>query len=106
MVRSQRREPLREVCVELKPSGPAHGSPHSFTTSPQTPLHRRILIHLGILELFPGELLLGAELLIGLVLFGSADVSLVVSRVRENVVILFALFDHGHRSGGKILELL
>src|SRR5712664_568439 len=58
----------------LRPSGfvlkrfryrPAHGSPNSFATFPQTPLHRRVLIHLGVLEIFPGELLVGAELLIG-----------------------------------------
>src|SRR6266550_8586620 len=53
----------------LKRSGyrPAHGSPNSFATFPQTPLHRRVLIHLGVLEIFPRELIFGAELLVGLV---------------------------------------
>src|SRR4029077_2681318 len=84
----------------------AHRSPQSFATFPQTPLHRRVLIHLGVLKIFPGELLVGAELLIGLVLFRSTDVCLIVSRIRENVIFFLALFDHGHRPGGKILELL
>lgn len=85
---------------------PTHRSPYSFAASPHTPLHGRVLVHLGVLEIFPGELLIGAELLIGLVLFGSTDVCLIVSGVRENVIRLFTLFDHGHRPGRKILELL
>jgi hypothetical protein len=93
---------------ESKPSGfgPSHGSPHSFAACPHTPLHRLVLVYLGILEIFPGELLVGAELLICLVLFGSTDVCLIVSRVRENVIRFLALFDHCHRPGRQILELL
>ena len=64
------------------------------------------MIHLGVLEIFPGELLVGAELLIGPVLFGSTDVCLVVIRIRENVIRFLAFFDHGHIPGRKILELL
>src|SRR5215475_6799943 len=68
-----------EVCICLKPSGyrAAHGSPHTSATFPHTPLHRRVLIHLGVLQIFPGKLLFGAELLIGLVLLGSTDVCLI-----------------------------
>ena len=73
-------------CLKASGDRPAHRSPYSFATFPHTPLHRRVLIHLGVLEIFPGELLVGAELLIGLVLFGSTDVCLIVSRVRENVI--------------------
>ena len=90
----------------LKRCRSSHGPPDSFATSPQTPFHRRVLIHLGVLEIFPGELLVGAELLISLVLFGSTDVCLIVSRVREDVIRFLALFDHGHVPGRKILELL
>src|SRR6266496_2293502 len=84
----------------------SHRSPNSFSTFPSTPLHRRVLIHLGVLEIFPGELLVGAELLIGPVLFGSTNVCLVVSRVWEDVIRFFAFFDHGHVPGRKILKLL
>ena len=93
---------------ELKASRhrPSHRSPYSFATSPHTPFHRCVLIHLGVLEIFPGKLLVGAELLIRLVLFGSTDVCLIVSRVRENVICFFTLFEHGHRPGRKILKLL
>ena len=97
---------LWTVGLVLKWCRPAHGSPNSFATFPHTPLHRRVLIHLGVLEIFPGELLVGAELLIGPVLFGSTDVCLIVSRVREDVISFLALFDHGHAPGRKILELL
>ena len=92
----------------LKASGdrPAHRSPHSFAAFPHTPLHRRVPIHLGVLEIFSGKLLVGAELLIGLVLFGSTDVCLIVSRVREDVIRFLALFHHGYLPGRKILELL
>src|SRR5437016_401685 len=83
-----------------------HRAPNSFTTFPQAPLHRCVLINLGILKIFLGELLVGAELLVGPVLFGSADVCVIVSWVRENVIGFLALFDHGHVSGRKILELL
>src|SRR5881394_4440483 len=69
----------------------SHRSPNSFSTFPQTPLHRGVLIHLGLLEIFPGELLVGAELLISLVFFGSTDVCLVVSGIRENVICFLAL---------------
>src|SRR5215467_2937778 len=97
-----------ESFVNLKPSGhrAAHGSPHSFATSPQTPLHRCVLIHLGVLKIFPRELFLSAELLIGLILFGSTDVCLIVSGVRENVIFFLSFLDHSHRPSRKILELL
>src|SRR5262245_11551472 len=56
---------VSQVCsnvrLDLKPSRhwPTHRSPHSFATFPHTPLHRRVLIHLGVLEIFPGKLLFG-----------------------------------------------
>jgi hypothetical protein len=95
---------MRGVVLERR--RPSHRSPNSFSTSPHTPFHRCVLIHLGVLEIFPGELLVGAELLIGPVLFGSTDVCLVVSWIREHVIRFLALFDHGHVPGRKILELL
>ena len=94
------------VGLVLKRSRPSHGSPNSFSTFPHTPLHRSVLIHFRVLEIFPGELLLGPKLLIGPILFGSTDVRLIVSRVREDVISFLALFDHGHVPGRKILELL
>jgi hypothetical protein len=84
---------------------PAHWSPHSFATFPQTPLHRRVLIHLGVLKIFPGELLFGAELLIILVLVRSPDVCLIVCRIREDVISFLSLFDHSHLAGRKVLQL-
>src|SRR2546423_5039684 len=67
--------------VVLERHRPSHRSPNSFPTFPYTPFHRRVLIHLGVLEIFPGELFVGADLLIGPVLFGSTDVCLIVGRV-------------------------
>jgi len=92
--------------IVLERRRPSHGSPNSFATFPSTPFHRCVLIHLGVLEIFPGELLVGADLLIGPVLFRSTDVCLIVSWVGENVIRFLALFDHGHVPGRKILELL
>src|SRR6266513_5729661 len=51
--------------VVLERRRSSHRSPNSFSTFPQTPLHRCVLIHLGVLEIFPGELLVVADLLIG-----------------------------------------
>src|SRR6476620_2489325 len=81
--------PLRcksHAWVVLERRRPSHRSPNSFATFPYTPFHRCVLIHLGVLEIFPGELLVGAKLLIGPVLFGSTDVCLIVSRVGEHVI--------------------
>src|SRR5205823_11223954 len=76
--------------VVLERRRPSHRSPNSFSTFPCTPFHRCVLIHLGLLEIFPGELLVGADLLIGPVLFGSTDVCLIVGRVREDVICFLA----------------
>src|SRR4029453_3737259 len=102
------RKASTEVWVSLKPSGywSAHGSPHSFATFPHTPLHRRVLIHLGVLEIFPAEFLLRAELLVLLILLRPANICQIAARIREHVIGFLSLFDHGHLSGRKILELL
>src|SRR5438552_7318212 len=92
--------------VVLERRRPSHRSPNSSPTFPLTPFHRCVLIHLGVLEIFPGELLVGADLLIGPVFFGSTDVCLIVGRVREDVICFLALFHHGRFPGRKILELL
>src|SRR5262249_31351825 len=85
---------------------PSHGSPYSFAAFPQTPFHRCVLVHLGVLEIFFCKLVFSAELLIRLILLRSTYVRLIVSRVRENVIIFLALLDHRHLAGLKILELL
>src|SRR5215831_2864679 len=85
---------------------PAHGPPHSLSAFPQTPFHCCVLIHLGVLEIFPGELFVRAELLICLVFLRSTNVCLIMSRVGKDVIHFLALLDHCDLAGRKILELL
>src|SRR5437667_8690807 len=92
-----------------KPPDPyshSHRSPAHTPTSPCTPLHLRILVHFCGLEIFVRNVICGAELLVSLVLLRSADVGLVMSRIRENVVGSPLSVDHGHMARRKVLEFL
>ena len=100
--------PVRPV-TSLIWSRPSHGSPHSETCSPaapQTPLHRRILVHLGGFHVFLGKFICGAQLLVMPVLLGSTDVSLVMSWIREDVIGFSSFLDHRDFAWRKVLELL
>src|SRR4029453_17090573 len=93
----------------LKRSRPSHGSPDSHTcapTAPETPLHRRILVHLGSFQVLLSKFVCRAELLVMPVLLGSTDVSLVLRRVRENIISFPAFLDPGDFARRKFLELL
>src|SRR6266487_4262317 len=92
-----------------KPPDPyshSHRSPAHTPTAPCTPLHLRILVHLSGLEILVRNVICGAELLVSLVLLGSTDIGLVMSRVRENVVGFPLPVDHGHMARRKLLQLL
>src|SRR5213080_501355 len=92
-----------------KPPDPyshSHRSPAHAPTAPCTPLHLRILVHLSGLEILVRKIICGAKLLVSLVLLGSTDIRLVMSRVRENVVGSPLSVDHGHFARRKLLELL
>src|SRR5437867_8603702 len=96
-------------CCLSKPPDPyshSHRSPTHTPTAPCTPLHLRILVHLSGLEILIRNVICGAELLVSLVLLGSTDIGLVMSRVRENVVGSPLSVDHGHFARRKLLELL
>src|SRR6266478_2647784 len=90
-------------------SRPSHWSPHSETsapTAPQTPLHRRILVHLGAFQVLCGKFVCGAQLLVMPVLLGSTDIGLVLGRVREDVIGFPSFLDHGDFARRKVFELL
>src|SRR6266516_3697042 len=92
-----------------KPPDPyshSHRSPAHTPPAPCPPPHLRILVHLSRLEILVPQVICGAELLVSLVLLRSADIGLVMSRVRENVVGSPLSVDHGHFAGRKLLELL
>src|SRR5436305_7709229 len=92
-----------------KPPDPyshSHWSPAHAPSAPCTPLHLRILVHFGGLEVLVRDVICGPELLVSLVLLRSADIGLVMRRVRENVVRSTLSVDHGHMTGRKLLELL
>src|SRR6266508_6135333 len=92
-----------------KPPNPyshSHRSPAHTPTAPCPPLHLRILVHLSGLEILVRNVICGAELLVSLVLLRSADIGLVMSRVRENVVGSPLSVDHCHFARRKLLELL
>src|SRR6059058_1067634 len=92
-----------------KPPNPcshSHRSPAHTPTAPCPPLHLRILVHLSGLEILVRNVICGAELLVSLVLLRSADIGLVMSRVREDIVGSALPVDHGHMAGRKLLELL
>src|SRR6266481_2441786 len=92
-----------------KPPNPyshSHRSPAHAPAAPCTPLHLRILVHFSGLEILVRNVICGAQLLVSLVLLRSADIGLVMSRVRENVVGSPLPVDHGHMARRKLLELL
>src|SRR5205809_4568932 len=92
-----------------KPPDPyshSHWSPARAPSAPRTPLHLRILVHFSGLEILVRNVICGTELLVSLVLLRSADVGLVMSRIRENVVGSPLSVDHGHMARRKLLELL
>src|SRR5438067_10997533 len=89
-----------------KPSDPyphSHGSPACSPPAPSTPLHLGILVHFSGLEILARNVICGAELLVSLVLPRSADIGLVMSRVRENIVGSPLPVDHGHMARRKLL---
>src|SRR6266481_1639166 len=92
-----------------KPPDPyshSHRSPAHAPSTPCTPLHLRILVHLSGLEILVRNVICGTELLVSLVLLGSTDIGLVMCRVRENVVGSPVSVDHGHMARRKLLQLL
>src|SRR6266700_6486971 len=92
-----------------KPPDPyshSHRSPTRAPPAPRTPLHGCILVHLSGLEILVRNVICGTELLVSLILPRSADIGLVMCRVRENVVGSPLSVDHGHFAGRKLLELL
>src|SRR5438132_6226638 len=92
-----------------KPPDPyshSHRSPAHTPTAPRTPLHLRILVHFSGLEILVRNVICCAQLLVSLVLPGSTDIGLVMSRVRENVVGSPLSVDHGHFARRYLLELL
>src|SRR5436190_2373518 len=99
---------LDQSCSSKPPDADSHShrSPARAPSAPRTPLHLRILVHLSGLEILVRNVICGAELLVSLVLPGSTDISLVMCRVRENVVGSPLPVDHGHMARLKLLELL
>src|SRR5436853_7553599 len=84
----------------------SHRSPVRAPPAPRTPLHLSILVHFSGLEILIRNVICGAKLLVRLILVRSADIGLVMSRVRENVVGSPFPVDHGHMARRKLLELL
>src|SRR5881275_3087911 len=92
-----------------KPPDPyshSHRPPTHAPSTVCTPLHGCILVHLSGLDLLVRKVICGDHLLVSLVLLGSADIGLVMCRVRENVVGSPVSVDHGHMARRKLLQLL
>src|SRR5437899_7277911 len=92
-----------------KPPDPyshSHRSPAHTPSAPRTPVHGCILVHFSGLEILVRNVICGAELLVSLVLLRSTDISLVMSRVRENVIGSPLPVYHGHMARRQLLELL
>ena len=75
-------------------------------TAPTAPVHRRVDVHLSGFKLLVGQFLLQAKLAVGFILFWTTYVGLVMRRIRENVVRLSILLNHGHLVVWKGLEFL
>src|SRR6266496_660844 len=75
-------------------------------TTPSTPVHLRILVHLSGFEILLRKFICAAELLVSLVLLRSTDIGPILSRVWENVVRFPLFVDHGYLAWRKLLELL
>src|SRR3954451_15334762 len=76
-------------CCSSKPpdaDSHSHRSPTHAPSTPCTPAHGRVLVHLSGFDLLVRNMICVAHLLISLVLVRSTDVGLVMSRVREDVV--------------------
>ena len=74
---------------------PSHTAPCAPST-PRIPAHGGIFVHLCGLQVVICQLILQSELLIGLILFRTAHVGLVIRRVREDVVVLPVFLDQSH----------
>ena len=80
----------------------AAAAPHP-SRAPTSPIYLfGVLFPLYFFELF----LLQADLAVGFILFWATDVGQVAADIRENVVGLPILLNHGHFVGRKALELL
>src|SRR6266404_7532395 len=84
----------------------SHWSPACSPSTPCAPVHHGILIQLSGFEILVRKFICDAELLVSLVLLRSTDISLVMSRVREDVVGFSGFLDHRDLAGRKRLELL
>src|SRR5436190_22267212 len=84
----------------------SHRPPAHTPAGPCTPLHGCVLVHFSGFEILLRNIICGSELLISLVLVRSTDISLVMCRVRENVVRSPLPVDHGHMARRKLLKLL
>src|SRR4029450_13564697 len=74
--------------------------------APHTPFHRGILVHVSCFETFLREPVVGAQLLVLAILLGPAYVSLIVSRIRKDVIGFSGFLDHGDFACRKVLQLL
>src|SRR6185369_17164340 len=98
-----------EQSCSPKPPDPyshSHRSPARTPPAPCTPVHGCILVHLSGFYILLCNVICDAKLLVSLVLLRSADVGLVVRRVRENVVGSPISVDHGYMARRNLLELL
>src|SRR3989442_748316 len=74
------------VLHPASPNSHAHRSPAWPSSTPCAPVHLWILVHLSGPEIPIRNVICDAELLVTLVLLRSADIGLVMSRIRENVI--------------------
>src|SRR6266581_8179949 len=99
---------LDQSCSSKPPNPYAHShwSPACAPSTPSTPVHLRILVHLSGFEILVGKFICGAGLLVSLVLIRPTDIGPVLSRVWENVIGFPGFLDHGYFTWRKLLELL
>src|SRR6059058_4714418 len=99
---------FKQSCSSKPPDSYSHShrSPAHTPTAPCPPLHLRILVHFSGLEILVRKVICGAQLLVSLVLLGSTDIGLIMSRVRENVIGSPLSVDHGHFTRRKLLQFL